>query len=117
MWKGAALNSDAFKNAQAHISWLTPGNEVNGVADHGAILDGAEEKIRDWLGQDTTFDRQVYQRPDDADDSYVSPYFEYDPTLRRSTASGPAPNNARIMWGGPNGRVAWTRTLPRAPAS
>ena len=109
VWKGPALNSDPFIKSQTHVSWITPGDKVDDKADYGDALDKAEEHIKKWLGEDTTFDRNVYQRPDESEKG-VKPYFEYDP---RVSTRGPRKDlNSRLMWGGPYGRVAWTKQIP-----
>ena len=109
VWRGPALNSDPFRSSQTHVSWITPGDKVGGAADYGAELNQAEEHIKGWLGQDTTFDRNVYQRPETTEVG-VKPYFEYDPGA--ATRGARAGLNSRLMWGGPNGRVAWTKQIP-----
>ena len=118
VWRGPALNSDPFKNSETHVSWITPGDKVDGKADYEDVLNQVEEHIKGWLGQDTTFDRNVYQRPENTEVG-VKPYFEYDPgRARRGGAPAQTGPNSRLMWGGPNGRVAWTKHIPpKAPGS
>lgn len=115
VWKGPALNSDHFRNSPTHVTWITLGNVVDGPADYGEELDRAEEHIKNWLGRDTTtFQRCVYQGPDEDDPEGVKVYFEFDPAPRTRAWPG---FNSRLMWGGPNGRVAWTAELPKASES